>query len=193
MGSSCHRITAKILKVSDFSLLPVISKSDSALANADYALLHIYRFNGVGVLIGFDLYLGDTVICQVKNNWRKILRIKKDGLNTVCARTEVKEELPINIKIGKEYYVRCSITMGAFVGHPKLDLVSSEIGKEEYESIKLDKSEVTDKIILKDGREYDCKIQSEDSGIVYFTIFKNDTEIKTQINKQEVKEIQRRE
>lgn len=193
MGSTCHRISAKILKVSDFNSLPVISQSDSLLANADYALLHIYRFSGVGALVGFDLYLGDTVICRVKNNWRKTIRVKKDGLNTIWARTEVKEEIPVNIKIGKEYYIRCSITMGAFVGRPKLDLVSNETGKLEYESIKLDKSELTDKIILKNGQEFDCRIQSEDSETVYLSIFKNDKEIKTQVNKSEVKEIQKGE
>jgi hypothetical protein len=192
-GSSCHRITAKILKVLDFGELHVMSKADSVLANADYALLHIYRFSGAGALIGFDLHLGDTVICRVKNNWRKTLRIKKDGLNTIWARTEVKEELPVNLKIGKEYYIRCSITMGAFVGHPKLELVNNETGKVEYESIKLDKSEVTDKIILKDGRDFDCRIQSEDDENVYFSIFKNDKEIKTQMSKKEIKEIQKGE
>ncbi len=68
-----------------------------------------------------------------------------------------------------------------------------ETGKAENESIKLDKSGVTDKLILKDGRVFDCRIQNEDSEFIYLSIFKNGKEIKTQVNKNEVKEIQKGE
>jgi hypothetical protein len=135
MGNKCYEIAAKILKVADFNTPPVMTKEDSILAKADYALLHIYRPSGPGFLIGYDVHLGDSVICRAKNHWSKTLKIKKDGMNTIWSRTEAKEELPVNIKIGKEYYIRCTITPGFMVGHPKLVLVSSELGKEEYSAI----------------------------------------------------------
>lgn len=116
LGSTCHSITAMILKVDNFDPMPGTAVVDSALLNADYALLHIYRHSGAGSLINFDLFLGDTLICRVSNKWKKTIKIRKDGLNTLWARTEVKEELPIDIKFGNEYHVRCRIAMGAFVG-----------------------------------------------------------------------------
>ena len=193
MGSSCHNIIAKILLVPDFNALPEMSKEDSILSKADYALVHLYRLSGPGFLIGYDIHLGDSVICRAKDNWRTTLRIRKDGLNTIWARTETMEELPVNLKLGKEYYVRCSITMGAFVGRPKLNLVSNELGKIEIQSIKLDKSDISDLIILTNGREMPCKLIKQDAENVYFSIIKNDTEIKTQISLKEVKEIKRGE
>ena len=62
--------------------------------------------------------------------------IKKDGLNTLWAKTEAKSQVPIDIKLGKTYYLRCGIAMGAFVGQPKLELVDSKAGKPEFESFK---------------------------------------------------------
>lgn len=192
-GSSCHRITAKILKVESFNDLQPVVTIDSSLINADYALLHVYRHSGVGALISFDLHLGDTVICRVSNKYKKTVKIRKDGLNTLWARTEVKKELPINIKFGKEYYVRCGITMGAFVGHPKLELVDNQTGKAEFQSIKLSKADKRDVINLTDGKEIECQITNEDNDNVYFTIFKDNRETKTQISKTQIKSIQRSE
>lgn len=137
MGSSCHRITAKILKVEQFDITPAINQVDSTLLNADYALLHIYRPSGIGLFINYDLHLGDSVICRVSDNWKTTIKITKDGLNTLWSKTEAKEELPIKIKWGHEYYIRCSVSMGAFVGRPHLELVDNLTGKAEYEYITL--------------------------------------------------------
>lgn len=192
-GSSCDRITAKILKVENLNDLPPSVTIDSSLIDADYALLHVYRRSGVGAFISFDLHLGDTVICRVSNKWKKTIKIRKDGLNTLWARTEVKKELPVNIKYGNEYYVRCSITMGAFVGHPKLELVDNETGKAEFQSIRLNKADKRDVISLTGGKEIECQIINEDNDNVYFTIFANNREIKTQVSKSQIKSIQRSE
>ena len=139
MSSTCHRITAKILRVEDaealLSLLETeMEEEEEILQDVDYAILNVYRYSGSGTLVSYDLYLGDSVICRVKNNYKTTLYIKKDGLNTLWARTEAKSEVPIDIKIGKTYYLRCGITMGAFVGRPKLELVDGKIGKSEFES-----------------------------------------------------------
>lgn len=192
-ASSCHRILAKVLRVKDFSSLPQKMKSVNLPDSADYALLHIYRASGVGALVGYDLYLGDSVICRVKSNWKKTIRIKKDGLNSLWARTEVKEEIPVNIKMGEEYYVRCGITMGAFVGRPSIQLVNNEIGSAEYRSIKLNKNEMSDKLYLNDGREIECRILKEDDTNIQFTTYRNDKIIETHISKDLVKEIQKGE
>lgn len=138
MGSSCHKITARILKVENIENLAPKVEQDTLL-DVDYAILNVYRYSGVGALVSYDLYLGDSVICRVKNNFKTTLYIRKDGLNTLWAKTEAKSEVPIDVKIGKTYYVRCGITMGAFVGRPKIELIDSKTGKMEFESFKAKK------------------------------------------------------
>ncbi|MGV3539726.1 MAG: hypothetical protein ACO1OQ_07945 [Rufibacter sp.] len=137
LSSTCHRISAIILKVGNLAAVAAApAPVDAALLNADYALLHVYRLGGLGPLVSYDLYLGDSVICRVKNNWKQTIKIKKDGLNTLWAKTESKREIPVNIKLGQEYYVRCAVGVGAFVGRPQLELVGSASGKAEFQSIK---------------------------------------------------------
>lgn len=135
LGSSCHRITAKILRIENIdNYAPGVE--EEILSDVDYAILNVYRYGGAGALIAYDLNLGDSVICRVKNNFKTTLYIKKDGLNTLWAKTEAKSQVPIDIKMGKTYYLRCGITMGAFVGHPKLELIDIKTGKPEFESFK---------------------------------------------------------
>lgn len=130
-GSSCHQIRAKILKVDH----PEELKEDEGIVlNTDYAIVNVYRYGGPGSLINYDLYLGDTVICRVRNNFKATVHVKKDGLNRIWARTESKAEIPINIKIGREYFIKCGVGMGAFVGRPLLEMVDPKTGKLEFES-----------------------------------------------------------
>ena len=135
-GSSCHRITANILKIENPKDHQFNTTLSNSLLNTDYALLHVYRHGGPGTLISFDLHLGETVICRVSNNWKETVKIDKDGLNTLWTRTETKTELPINIQFGNEYYIRCSMGMGIFVGRPILEIVDNQIGRIEFQTIK---------------------------------------------------------
>jgi len=137
--------------------------------------------------------LGDTVICRVSSKWKKTIKIRKDGLNTLWAKTESKEELPINIKFGKEYYVRCSVTMGILTGRPKLELIENETGKAEYQSIKLKKKDLMDLIILNTGEQIECVINNEDNDNLYFTILKEKKEVEIKMSKSQIKSIQRDE
>ena len=167
---------------------------DSVPSDADYAVFHIYRPSGAGALVSYDLHLGDTVLCRVTNKCKITVKVTKDGLNTIWAKTEVKKEIPVNVKFGNEYYIRCSITMGAFVGHPKIELVDNKTGEAEFNSKKLKVNEeklesAEDKLYLKDGRVVDCHINDEDSVNVYFTIFRNDKPIKTQCSKDKIDHI----
>lgn len=189
LGSSCHRIVAKVLKVNQSNSLTKTVKADSSLAHADYAVLHFYRFGGPGAIVTYDIHLGDSVLCRSKNNSWKTVRVKKEGLNTLWSITEAKVEIPINIKLGQEYYIRSSVTMGAFVGRPKLELVSNETGRLEFPSIKLKRNEMVDKLIFKDGRELPCLVQRQDDETVYFKCIKKGSVIETLTKKTEIKEL----
>jgi hypothetical protein len=135
--SSCHRITANILKIDslDNYIQSTDNEIDSSLTGADYALLHLYRPSGAGALIGYDIHLGDEVIAEMSNNSYKTVAVKNEGLVTFWAKTESKSELKMDIQHGKRYYIRCSMNMGFFVGHPKLTLVNNRTGKIEFEKI----------------------------------------------------------
>ncbi|MBN2613655.1 MAG: hypothetical protein JXB00_19015 [Bacteroidales bacterium] len=190
MGSSCHRISAKILKIDNRVHDNELDITQTDENKEDYALLHVYRFAGVGALVNYDLFLGDSVICRVSNNRKETIKIKKDGMNTLWAKTEVKYEIPVNIKFGNEYYLRCGITMGAFVGHPRLELVDKQIGRFEFESVKT-KSTDKDLIILHDGRKVECIITGEDDDNVFFKTIYDDREVETHIKKSKIREIQK--
>lgn len=141
--SSCHRITADVLKVENIENYVVKEETaeiDSALIGADYAIINVYRPSGQGALISYDLHLGDSTICRVSNNFCESIKINKNGLNSLWAKTETKSEVPINIEFGKIYYVRCSVTMGAFVGRPKIIIVDNATGKREYNAIQQKKN-----------------------------------------------------
>ncbi len=134
-GSNCHRITAKILRIKDTGAYLKSKKVDS-ISDVDYAVLNIYRYSGAGSLVGYDLYLEDSVICRVKNNFKTTIHIARQGLSRLWARTETKDEILIDFKHGRTYYLRCGLTMGILVGHPTLELIENDKARLEFESFK---------------------------------------------------------
>ena len=144
--SSCHRITADVLRIDGIENYAAVADVDSALIGADYAIINVYRPGGQqGMLINYDLHLGDSVICRVKSNFCESIKIYKDGLNSLWAKTEAKAEIPINVELGKMYYVRCGIKMGAFVGRPSIKMVDDKTGKAEFNSIQQKKNKKNNK------------------------------------------------
>jgi hypothetical protein len=190
---TCHSIVAKVFKVTDFNSSPKMSKTDSILINADYALLHLYRSDYSSNSIDYNLHLNDSVIFNTTYKSRKTLRVMHSGIDTIWAKTETKEIFPLEIQIGKEYYVHCGLKSGIILARPCFELVNNDIGKYQYESIKLNKPEFNDKIILKNGITYDCAIQKQDTETIYFSILKNGNEVSTCVGKDQIKEIQKGE
>jgi hypothetical protein len=135
--SSCHRITARILRVSAYESIP--HQEEEFVEGIDYAILNVYRYGGPGSLASYDLHLGDTVICRVVNNFYTTVHITKDGMSTLWAKTEARSEIPVNFEFGKVYYLRCGISTGTFVGHPKLELVDPDTGKLQFDAFKAKK------------------------------------------------------
>jgi hypothetical protein len=102
----------------------------------DCALLHIYRPGSMaGMAISYQINLDDEPLFRVKNKSKTTVRVTSEGLKTLWAKTETREELPIEIQFGNEYYVRCGIGLGAFVGRPRIELVPGKTGKAEFDKI----------------------------------------------------------
>ena len=134
--STCHRITADVLRVDGSETYVAMPEPiDSTMIGANYAIINVYRPSGVGFLVGYNLHLGDEVICRVRDNSCQSIKIYTDGDYTLWAKTEAKAEVPIKIEFGRIYYVRCGMDMGAFVGRPSLEIVGSVTGKAEFAAI----------------------------------------------------------
>ncbi len=132
LGSTCHRMKVVFYHLKDTSSLAK-QYEEPILKDVDYALLYVYRYSGSGVFIGYNLNLGDSTLCRVKNDFKDVIRIKKEGLNVLWAKTESKAEVPIDIIHGKSYFLRCSMKWGVVVGRPRLELIDYRTGKAEYD------------------------------------------------------------
>lgn len=115
-------------------LAPLTTETASAAlpAGTPYALLHLYRPGKMaGFMIGYDVHLNDSVAYRARNGSQGEVRRRVAGPLTLWAKTEAREEIILNVEPGREYYVRCSLGAGAFVGRPKLQQVSVAQGRKE--------------------------------------------------------------
>jgi hypothetical protein len=137
-GSTCHRITAKILKLNNLQdYLARQHEADAPDSTWNYAKLYVYRGSGAGMLIAYNLMLNDSVICRVKSNSKSEVYITTPGTYRLSARTESSTELPIEIELGREYYIRCGLAMGILVGRPALEIAPRRDGRAEYNALKI--------------------------------------------------------
>lgn len=132
--STVHRIFADILHIDDPSAIS--STKDLMLTDhPDYAVLYFYRHSGAGALINYDVSIGETKVYRAKVNTKAEVKVYEEGDYEIWARTETKASIPLHIEPGHEYYIRCSVTVGAFVGRPLIEQVSFAEGKSEYSLI----------------------------------------------------------
>jgi hypothetical protein len=102
----------------------------------DCALLHIYRPKSfAGMAMSYNLHLNEWVIADVRNKSKATVRVTAPGTYTLWAKTESREELPVEIQMGREYYIRCSIGLGILVGRPVIEYVDGITGKQEFDKI----------------------------------------------------------
>lgn len=136
MISSMHRIKAEILRVDDLSVLSGDMSDMEVSTHPDYAVIYFYRESGAGALVNYDVYVEDTKVYRSRPNTNAEVKLYEEGDVEVWAKTEAKEVLPLTVKKGADYYVRTSVSSGIMIGRPRMEIVSAETGREEYESIK---------------------------------------------------------
>lgn len=137
--STIHRIKAQILRVENPESLAAEQKKTEDIMNPahpDYAVIYFYREFGAGPLVTYDVHIGEEKVYRAKSRSSAEVKVYEEGEVLIWAKTESKEILPMEIKLGGEYYVRCSVVTGLVVGRPLLEKVSASSGKVEYESIK---------------------------------------------------------
>jgi hypothetical protein len=140
MASSCYRIKADVYRNVDEQVLSNVKqrreeKNKSRLpADSDYAVIYFYRpHNNVGGILGYKINTEkDSIVGRVRDGEKFAFRTKKFGRQTFYGELETKEEVTINIEKGQEYFVRCGVRTGAFVGRPEIGIVENVQGIKEY-------------------------------------------------------------
>ena len=126
-ASSIHRIWADIYYLEDMSVLAVMDSLDRvATVHPDYAVIYLYRPEALaGFALSYNVSVNDTKVYHCSNNSSAEVKIYEPGEYTVWAKTESRSEVPLKVELGEEYYIECSVGMGAFVGRPVLRLIDS--------------------------------------------------------------------
>lgn len=141
--STCYRIKAKLYRnFEQETITTLISKKElrnkSRLPeDADFAIVYFYRpKNFQGSAIGYKIKLDDeTVIGRVRNGEKFEYKTNDFGKHKFWGKTESQDSVIIDIQKGQEYFVRCGIKMGVFIGKPEMYLIENYIGIKEYEKI----------------------------------------------------------
>ena len=133
MKSTIHRITADILRVQDPEALVLEESQVINSDHPDYAIVYFYRDgSAAGAFVNYTVNIGEEKVYRCKPGTKAEVKIFEEGTVEIWARTEARVTVPLQVKLGGEYYVRCSVDMGAFVGRPNLEQVSASSGKAEY-------------------------------------------------------------
>lgn len=102
---------------------------------ADYAMLYLYRPSSYwGAIISYDVNLGDEMVYRCKNSTGTAIKVSREGIQEIWAETEVKKSVELDFKHGEEYFVKCSVGIGALVGRPAFEVVyTKDKARNEYE------------------------------------------------------------
>jgi hypothetical protein len=109
--------------------------NDSVIANS--ATLYVYRpWKLTEWANYYTLFLNDDPICDMTNKSSYVVRLLKPGPATLHAKIGKKETaLPIDIKPGEKYYLRCDFPWGLNQS-PRLTLVQKEEAEPYFDKIK---------------------------------------------------------
>jgi len=136
MRSSCHKIKADLFFEENTSELKKnYSKLSQKNNDWDYALLHIYRTDGYGKDLDFDLFLDGEKLHTITNSFKTRVRIPKEGVQKLSAKAnQYQTDLSINFKKGEVYFLECKISLEPMVGAPFLELKDGQIGKQVFDN-----------------------------------------------------------
>lgn len=112
-----------------------VSSESIPAVHPDYAVIYLFR-TGNFVQTPYDVHLGDKVVYRSRNKSKTVVKIDKPGTYEIWGKTETREGLTLDIEMGKDYYVKTYLHMGAAIYRPSIELVMPEMGKSEWNSIR---------------------------------------------------------
>jgi hypothetical protein len=108
-----------------------------AVAPTDRATVYLYRSPGfVGAALSPTVNANGVALDDLPAGGYFVYHAAPGELE-LSARTEASTSVTLDAKAGQIYYVKGSIGVGVFVGHPHLVLVSNEVGAHEITACKL--------------------------------------------------------
>ena len=113
----------------------VIAADSIPASHPDYAVIYFFR-TGNFVRTPYDVHLGDEVVYRSKNNTKAAVKVDKPGTYEIWGKTETRENISLNVEMGKEYYVKTFVHFGLAVWRPSIEQVTPEVGRSEWDSIR---------------------------------------------------------
>lgn len=123
--STCHRITALILKINDPGKIAI---NEGDIKSAGYAVLNIFGDPDKSSTFCYDLYLEDKLFCNVKNGSKIIKALNNPGIHTFSVKSDSSVTLNIDIKPGEVYYFRCGSIKTDSLNRPFIQIVDKKEG-----------------------------------------------------------------
>jgi hypothetical protein len=103
----------------------------------DKATVYVYRPSAMGGgAISYTVAVNGADVSSLPSGGYFVY-YAKPGENEISAKTEAKTSVTVDAKAGETYYVKGTIGMGVFVGHPHLLQVSGDVGSQEIVKCKL--------------------------------------------------------
>ena len=132
--SNIHRVEADIYYIDDLSLYK--QEVVGITPHPEYSALHFYRTStGGGALVNYEVYVNDTKVYICKSNSKAHVKIFEPCEVTIWAKTETRSEIKLKVKPGDDFFIECSVGLGAFIGRPVLTLVDSVVAINSFENL----------------------------------------------------------
>ena len=121
-----HRIVVDMLQIPDSCSIH-INKKDSI--HPEYASVWLYRYNWFPSCT-YDVYIDEDCVYWSKGGTMTEVRFYESGQHEIWAKVEKRVSLPIQVEVGKDYYIETNVWSGALVPNPLLFQVSEFAGRE---------------------------------------------------------------
>lgn len=207
-GNTCHKISAEILRIENLSLSysdgsnnrtsniktsvgenqneKLLQKEEE---NNEFVIMYLYSPKVIGYKNSYNLYLNDSVLCRMKSNDKKKIKIRKYGKYKLWTKTDTLSQITLNLKSGDEYYICCGIQDNENVEKLSISQVEKSVGISEFNKIKVRK-DAEDIIYRKNGKKVYCKIISEDQQKVIIVTEISNNKMETFLDKNKITKIE---
>lgn len=145
-----HDIVFMAIKLSNTKLLSDSLTNDTIKKPDNYAHLNFYEqktvYSGyrrpdmIELMIyrmgyGYQILLDDSLVVKMGKDWKKaVVNTEKTGHHSIKAKVKQGNfEIPLDIEIGKEYFIRSRYTIS---GRRVFELVDNQLGEFEFSIVK---------------------------------------------------------
>jgi Protein of unknown function (DUF2846) len=105
-------------------------------AQPDRGTVYVYRTGSMGAAVHPQVTANGVPLAQLPPQGYFVYHAAPGELE-LAQKTEATTSVTLDVKAGETYYVKGSIGIGFFVGHPHLVIVSNDVGAKEIVECKL--------------------------------------------------------